>query len=540
MICMQSKMQQLAQCASGLKKVLSEMTMPVFGLPVGAAQPMLAGYGAADMRMSERVTNFIRNAEPQVEAHVQHSGITWNVLDFTWQMDVLVTHAEVPINKSCQDVNYESRVCGDKRNCITCQALACLKERHAGGDARPVVDRVMTHVASNQHMYDNMTPKEAADSIAEFLVGLDRGSRKILSHCGAVRVPKERAMQILASSESLNNYWCIITGTADNKVAYMMYHDYGNTIMGNWATDCQIAHIDNLNMEHKADIVECMLGLGWVHCNSLPDAQRILSVVTRLVPWIENGLDQYMTAQNGVVPVRNWHPQQAQPAAEQAPVPVQPQLVQVDLGPVLQAINDLRAQVADLRTEVANAAPAHMEQEVKATVNVPIWDEAKKRAANGFLNNHGNACWLQRTDLLELPKVKQQKYMDSLQLAIFRCLRDYKVMSDDGSDTLVDVPYHDSWVPWGYVKKHINHDDVFGDCTDEQFWTVVLYTVNKNDPKHSSYMVADIVHNERQPDGTMQDQHYVMLKIRELPYQPKGNKGYGGGWGDNKRGRWGS
>ena len=117
-------------------------------------------------------------------------------------------------------------------------------------------------------------------------------------------------------------------------------------------------------------------------------------------------------------------------------------------------------------------------------------------------------------------------------------------MSDDGSDTLVDVPYHDGWVPGGYIKKHINHDDVFGDCTDEQFWTVVLYTVNKNDPKHSSYMVADIVHNERQPDGTMQDQHYVMLKIRELPYQPKGNKGYGGGgggWGDaNKRGRWSS
>ena len=130
--------------------------------------------------------------------------------------------------------------------------------------------------------------------------------------------------------------------------------------------------------------------------------------------------------------------------------------------------------------------------------------------------------------------------MDSLQLAIFRCLRDYKVMSDDGSDTLVDVPYHDNWVPWGYVKKHINHDDVFGDCTDEQFWTVVIHTVNKNDPKRSSYMVGDIVHNERQQDGTMQDQHYVMLKIRELPYQPKGNKGYGGGWGDNKRGRWGS
>ena len=56
-------------------------------------------------------------------------------------------------------------------------------------------------------------------------------------------------MQILASSESLNNYWCIITGTVDDRVAYMMYHDYGNTIMGNWATDAQIRHIDNYNME---------------------------------------------------------------------------------------------------------------------------------------------------------------------------------------------------------------------------------------------------------------------------------------------------
>mgnify|MGYP006873620975 CR=1 FL=1 len=54
-----------------------------------------------------------------------------------------------------------------------------------------------------------------------------------------------------------------------------------------------------------------------------------------------------MTAQNGVVPVRNWHPQQAQPADAQVPIaPQQPQQVQVDLGPLLQAINDLRAQVA--------------------------------------------------------------------------------------------------------------------------------------------------------------------------------------------------
>ena len=52
-------------------------------------------------------------------------------------------------------------------------------------------------------------------------------------------------------------------------------------------------------------------------------------------------------------------------------------------------------------------------------------------------------------------------------------------------------------------------------------------------------VVANIVHNERQLDGTMKDQHYVVLKIRELPYQPKGNKGYGG-WGDNKRQRWGA
>ena len=277
---------------SGLQEILFGMLPgPVFGAPPAAVQPMVAGYGAADMRITQRVNNFIHNAEPHVEAHVPHGGITWNPVDFTWQMDVLIRHAELPVGKSCQDNNYDCRVCGNKRNCITCQALACLKERHAGGDATPVVERVMAHVASNQLAYDNMTPKEAADSIAEFLVGLDRGSRKILSHCGAVRVPKERAMQILASSESLNNYWCIITGTVDNRVAYMMYHDYGNTIMGNWATDSQIAHIDNFNMEHKADIVECMLGLGWVHCDSAPDAQRILTAVTRLVPSSQHGLD---------------------------------------------------------------------------------------------------------------------------------------------------------------------------------------------------------------------------------------------------------
>ena len=73
--------------------------------------------------------------------------------------------------------------------------------------------------------------------------------------------------------------------------------------MGAWTETIQLCNVEGFNMESRADIVECLLALGWVYVNGQPEVKTALNFVTRMVPWIEQGLDEFMINSNGVIPI---------------------------------------------------------------------------------------------------------------------------------------------------------------------------------------------------------------------------------------------
>ena len=527
-------MQQLAQ----YQTAVANLTRGMFGMQASCAaqaamQPpiQIAGFGVNDIVRSAQVDQFLTNAAAQVQPFGKE--VSWDHVVFSWPMDVLLLHEEIPDGKCCQDPNYQSQCCGIKKSCVCCLAIACNAEQAKYPDITSVVNTMVSYLQANKPAIDNMTPKEAVFNITEFLVGQQRQFRKTLSMFGAVRVPKERAKTILASKESLNNYWSVLTSTTDNKMAYMLYHDYGNAIMGAWTETIGLPNVEGFNSESKGDIVECMLALGWVHINGQPDVKAALSFVTKMVPWIEQGLDEFMINSNGVIPIPVVAAPVAQPQQQDDRIALVLETLKTQNDAIQAAIkigNDTLNEVRAIATRAVNAAPAQMEVEVKATINVPKWTDQRKRDINPFLQANGNNAWLENPALLDCAQPKWQAQTNSMQSAIFRSLRDGQFMDPDGSNTKVSMPNFEGWYPWKTVKAHIEHDEIFGDCTDEIFWKVVVHTINRNDPKHSSYMVADVVYSEGQQDGTKKDQHYVLIKVRELP---GGASGSGAGWPKN-------
>ena len=67
---------------------------------------------------------------------------------------------------------------------------------------------------------------------------------------------------------------------------------------------------------------------------------------------------------------------------------------------------------------------------------------------------------------------------------------------------------------------------MFGNVSERDFWIILLYTVNHNDPTHASYMVKDIVWTKNTGD-----ERYVIVRIRPRPGD--GQKGQGKGRGKN-------
>ena len=90
--------------------------------------------------------------------------------------------------------------------------------------------------------------------------------RKQLSYHGAVRLSREDQKKVLSSRESLNNYHITMTVDSQQSTAYALYYDPGNYVMGKWmdTTDTLEGSHSWLNDEHKGDIVEACLGIGFL------------------------------------------------------------------------------------------------------------------------------------------------------------------------------------------------------------------------------------------------------------------------------------
>ena len=234
----------------------------------------------------------------------QHT-TSWTGFNFTPGMEVCIPHDQVPADKTCQGITLTNPRCNNKRCCISCNAASCMAERSITQELQNVLNHYLAYIMSHRQEMTNMDPRAIFQIIVQHLLDIGPQHRKMLSHLGAVRVPLARINQILQTAESLNNYWIHIVATA-NRPGYIMFHDYGNNIMGSFVEQIQIEALGQYNAENKADFIEAALALSWIAAVGTRETREVLTEVMHMVSWIENGLDALYTAQNGTFPVRNW------------------------------------------------------------------------------------------------------------------------------------------------------------------------------------------------------------------------------------------
>ena len=142
-----------------------------------------------------------------------------------WEMPQLISHMEIPSNKKCQPVLSQAQQrCNDNRKCVICACINCTKF-HQGFllGFHEAVEAVKVRFAENPLQG---ILREAMMQFANFVQN-EPVIRRNLSHWGAVRITKERALRILGTPESLNNYF-INLQTDGTEVGYVFSQDMGN------------------------------------------------------------------------------------------------------------------------------------------------------------------------------------------------------------------------------------------------------------------------------------------------------------------------
>ena len=186
-------------CLEGMFAALSIAPQPQ------QAATMAGSFVMDQVKEDEEIAKLLQGEKVEPKSKAAHA-VGWNPIEFKWDMDVMVMQADVPERKSCVDGNGTINMCGATRTCITCQAMANMKSMAATEQQKQAAEAVITHMQLNQVGYNNASGKEVMEALCNFFAD-NATTRKVLSHMGAVRVPRERALNVLTTTESLNNYF---------------------------------------------------------------------------------------------------------------------------------------------------------------------------------------------------------------------------------------------------------------------------------------------------------------------------------------------
>ena len=133
-----------------------------------------------------------------------NEGVRLIMKDRAWNVPQRVPHQEVPENRRCQQVVVPGpQQCHDTRRRIICSCVA--RMRFHQGYAGPFAESIETLKLKFLSSPMSESCRTALGQFAQMAVA-ESTVRKAFSHWGAVRVTKERAMRILQSAESLNNF----------------------------------------------------------------------------------------------------------------------------------------------------------------------------------------------------------------------------------------------------------------------------------------------------------------------------------------------
>ena len=507
--------------------------------------PAQAGIYTVDhiYAQDEEIDQFLQHNQAQIEHLVNKSTSVWKPHVFTWDMDTLVLHSELPEGRTCQTTQnlLTAEICGVKRKCITCQALSNMQSRRSVEAAR-AAGALCTFVGSKN--YSNWDEEDIFKDICVGFLKDVPEYRKTLSWYGAVRVPRDRCMAILQTPESLNNYWVWMLKAADQSRAYTMFHDYGNPIMANWLETLCIDDLKSYNEVSKGDFVEAVLSIGWWYKQADGQHRHILQHAIKVVPWIENNLDRVMTAQNGTIPVRNWIKEKDEaPQEKDAPMgdavayATKAEMLELYHG-IQQVLKSIDQNFTNLNIRLTSALATGAQQlqmvvvEAVGTQDNEI-DQDERAEIDTFLEKriNGDKSWLPDRTCLETPR-DYEKRLRNMQSEIFKMLREGYSKNYLGQGIQGVVPTTNYWTPYGHIADHLHHKEVWGEFAEKDFWQVLLHTVHDKDKEHATYQVLEITYPGIKGS-------FVLVRLRELPdaLKKQADGGKGSGYKGQKRAR---
>jgi hypothetical protein len=235
----------------------------------------------------------------------------------TPDMHCFVSHTDVPIHRTCiQDCNTLSKLVIAKDNmcekwfgkkgmkCFTCCAYWESKHKPKFDAEKSIVIKFWVEFKTRLE-YSKLSHHDKLSALAVFLA-VQPNERKSLSYHGATRLSRSEALRVLASKAPCCNYYTLMACNPDDSgtkhLGYIMYQDVGNQAYATWLNSvCKVkvvspedpANVVNqLNIEHKGDVVEAILGLGfiWQLSRKAGLDNTDLDGIMELVTTIENEL----------------------------------------------------------------------------------------------------------------------------------------------------------------------------------------------------------------------------------------------------------
>ena len=470
-----------------------------------------------------------------------NEGVALIMEDRTWGVPQRVSHMEVPANRKCQPIfNATQPKCHDGRKCIMCSCILCMRYHQEFLQGyHEAIESLKIKLGGNSLQG---TIKEAMAQFAA-IVESDPTLRKNLSHWGAVRITKRGAMKVLNSAESLNNYF-INLQMEGSEPGYVFSQDMGNYAYAVYFDSLGLGVASHLNVEHRADIVEGFLALGWAY-RTRPQDNQFLEPVKWLIPQIEVNIITLMEGPS--IPFI---------AAEEAQNATQK--LRDLLRPIIQTQEDVQ-QNAGVRTEINNirelilqtqAGMAHVatmvEQGIKAIqVDVRQILREKKEAEKVWAFNvtppisaeedaevqewaakhwpQVTAYYIEQIAELKLPK---QVAVLNAQSTAYKALKQGTIdMSDSG------------WAGYQALADYVRDPNNYGDISDYDLMAILAYTLDHH-TQQPSY-VMKVVESLGTNDNQGKIFKGIVVKIREQSKPNKRTGGYDGGYGSSKAGRYG-
>ena len=163
------------------------------------------------------------------------------------------------------DYTNLKQLCGNTGKCYFCSALAngrklkeCMKESvRAGAVGLDQAVRILWGQGVRDH-------RKTMETLYDYLVKPENvQQRKALSHYGAVRVTRDRAIANMGSGMSPNNLWVMLVVGEDGKNGIVVYCDEGNLAYKAYLD--WIVPKNDLAREKSGDVVEAILGMLWLH-----------------------------------------------------------------------------------------------------------------------------------------------------------------------------------------------------------------------------------------------------------------------------------